>query len=99
MSRCSSVANPVLVNMSAVLGLVMSLAYCLGDPESLIISSRITSVTWQQWANFTGECCECSCVYAEQGGAKQTIRRQGCSVALPNSLANLLFSIPLVLYP
>ena len=63
MIRCSSVASPVLINMSAMLGLVMSLAYCLGDPESLIISSRITSVTWQQWTTFTGQCCECSRVY------------------------------------
>lgn len=53
-SKCSSVASPVLVNMSAMLGLVMSLAFCLGDAESLIISSRITSVSWQQWATFTG---------------------------------------------
>jgi len=53
-SKCSSVASPVLVNMSAVLGLAMSLAYCLGDSESLIISSRVTSMTWQQWATFGG---------------------------------------------
>ena len=68
MFRCSSVASPVLVNMSAMLGLVMSIAFCLGDPESLIISSRINSVSWQQWATFTGGCCECSRVYAESPG-------------------------------
>jgi len=53
-SKCSSVASPVLVNMSAMLGLAMSLAYCLGDSQSLIISSSITSMSWQQWATFGG---------------------------------------------
>lgn len=53
-SKCSSVASPVLVNMSAMLGLAMSLAYCLGDSQSLIISSEITSMSWQQWATFGG---------------------------------------------
>ena len=48
-------ASPVLVNTSAVLGLAMSLAYCIGDSESLIISSRITSMSWQQWATFGGQ--------------------------------------------
>ena len=55
MSRCSSVASPVLVNTSAVLGLAMSLAYCLSDSESLIISPRVTSMSWQQWATFGGQ--------------------------------------------
>ena len=55
LSRCSSVASPVLVNTSAVLGLAMSLAYCLGDSESLILSSRVTSMSWQQWATFGGQ--------------------------------------------
>ena len=55
LSRCSSVASPVLVNTSAVLGLAMSLAYCLGDSESLIISSRVTSMSWQKWATFGGQ--------------------------------------------
>jgi len=53
-SKCSSVASPVLVNTSAVLGLAMSLAYCIGDSESLIISSRIYTTSWQQWATFGG---------------------------------------------
>ena len=48
-------ASPVLVNMSAVLGLVVSLAYCLGDSESLILSSRVTSMSWQQWTTFLGQ--------------------------------------------
>ena len=50
-----SVASPVLVNMSAVLGLVVSLTYCLGDSESLILSSRVTSMSWQQWTTFLGQ--------------------------------------------
>ena len=50
-------ASPVLVNMSAMLGLAMSLAYCLGDSQSLIISSSITSMSWQQWATFGGQYC------------------------------------------
>ena len=50
-------ASPVLVNTSAVLGLAMSLAYCIGDSESLIISSRIYSMSWQQWATFGGQLC------------------------------------------
>jgi len=53
-SKCRSVASPVLVNMSAVLGLAVSLAYCLGDSESLILSSRVTSMSWQKWATFGG---------------------------------------------
>ena len=52
-------ASPVLVNTSAVLGLAMSLAYCIGDSESLIISSRIYSMSWQQWATFGGQLCNC----------------------------------------
>ena len=48
-------ASPVLVNMSAVLGLAVSLAYCLGDSESLILSSRVTSMSWQKWATFGGQ--------------------------------------------
>jgi len=53
-SKCRSVASPVLVNMSAVLGLAVSFAYCLGDSESLILSSRVTSMSWQQWGFFVG---------------------------------------------
>ena len=46
--------SPVLVNVSAVCGLLMATLYCLLDTRALILSPGVTSITPSQWATFIG---------------------------------------------
>ena len=46
--------SPVLVNVSAVCGLVMATLYCLLDTRALILSPEVVSITPTQWATFIG---------------------------------------------
>ena len=55
-STCKHVSNSVLVNWSAIAGLVMAVIYCLTINTSYILSYRIVYTTWTQWATFVGKC-------------------------------------------
>ena len=46
--------SPVLVNVSAVCGLVMATLYCLLDTRATILSPEVVSITPTQWATFVG---------------------------------------------
>ena len=46
--------SPVLVNVSAVCGLLMATLYCLLDTRALILSPEVASITPPQWATFIG---------------------------------------------
>ena len=46
--------SPVLVNVSAVCGLLMATLYCLLDTRALILSPEVASITPSQWATFIG---------------------------------------------
>ena len=54
-SSCKHVSNSVLVNWSAIAGLVMSIIYCFTIDTSYILSYRIFYTTWTQWATFVGK--------------------------------------------
>ena len=44
----------MLVNVSAVCGLVMATLYCLLDTRATILSPEVVSITPTQWATFVG---------------------------------------------
>ena len=44
----------MLVNVSAVCGLVMATLYCLLDTRATILSPEVVSITPTQWATFIG---------------------------------------------
>ena len=53
-AKCTEVSTPVLVLWTAVIGLVISLIYCLTTPSSHILSPDISSLSWSTWATYTG---------------------------------------------
>jgi len=53
-AKCGNVSTSVLVNWSAIAGFVMAVVYCQIQGSSYILSSRILSTTWTQWATYIG---------------------------------------------
>ena len=54
-AKCSEVSTTVLVLWTAMVGLVVSVIYCLTTPSSHILSEDITRLSWQTWATYLGE--------------------------------------------
>merc|ERR1719422_1433522 len=53
-AKCGNVSTSVLVNWSAIAGFVMAVVYCQIQGSSYILSPRILSTTWTQWATYIG---------------------------------------------
>ena len=54
-AKCGNVSTTVLVNWSAIAGFVMAVVYCQIQGSSYILSPRILSTTWTQWATYIGK--------------------------------------------
>ena len=87
-AKCSEVSTPVLVLWTAVIGLVISLIYCLTTPSSHILSPAISSLSWYTWATYTG--------LAVSGLLAFTTLTKSLQLISPNMVASLR-SLELVL--
>ena len=53
-AKCAEVSTSVLLLWSAIMGLAISIIYCLSTPESEILSADILHISWQDWALYLG---------------------------------------------
>ena len=54
-AKCDGVSASVLVIWTAIMGLIISIIYCLYSPSSSILSADIINITPQSWAIYSGE--------------------------------------------
>ena len=53
-AMCVEVSTYVLLLWTAIMGLAISIIYCLNTPESEILSADILHISWQDWALYLG---------------------------------------------
>ena len=53
-AKCVEVSASVLLLWTAIMGLAISIIYCLNTPESEILSADILHISWQDWALYLG---------------------------------------------
>ena len=53
-AKCVEVSASVLMLWTAIMGLVISIIYCLKTPESEILSADILHISWQDWTLYLG---------------------------------------------
>ena len=54
-AKCDGISASVLVLWTAILGLIISIIYCLNSPSSSILSADIINITPESWATYFGE--------------------------------------------
>ena len=54
-AKCEEVSASVLLLWTAMMGLAISILYCLNTPQSEILSPHILHISWQDWALYLGE--------------------------------------------
>ena len=54
-AKCEEISASVLLFWTAILGLAISIFYCLNTAESEILSADILHISWQVWALYLGE--------------------------------------------
>ena len=54
-AKCEEVSASVLLLWTAIMGLAISVLYCLNTPQSEILSPDILHISWQDWALYLGE--------------------------------------------
>ena len=53
-AMCVEVSTTVLLMWAAIMGLAISIIYCLSTPDSEILSADILHISWQDWALYLG---------------------------------------------
>ena len=59
-AKCDEVSASVLLLWTAIMGLAISILYCLNTPQSEILSADILLITWEDWALYVGEMRACN---------------------------------------
>ena len=54
-AKCEEISASVLLLWTAMMGLAISILYCLNTPQSEILSPDILHISWQDWALYLGE--------------------------------------------
>ena len=54
-AKCVEVSASVLLLWTAIMGLAISIMYCLNTPQSEILSADILHISWQDWALYLGK--------------------------------------------
>ena len=54
-AKCEEVSASVLLLWTAMMGLAISVLYCLNTPQSEILSPHILHISCQHWALYLGE--------------------------------------------
>jgi len=53
-AKCEGVSTPVLVNWTAISGLIISISFSLIESASHILSPEILNISWSDWLILTG---------------------------------------------
>ena len=54
-AKCVEVSASVLMLWTAIMGLVISIIYCLNTAQSQIFSADFLHITWRDWALYFGQ--------------------------------------------
>ena len=54
-AKCVEVSASVLMLWTAIMGLVISIIYCLNTAQSQILSADLLHITWRDWALYFGQ--------------------------------------------